>query len=231
MTTPPEAGSRPPAITPTQMREVDRIMVDDLGIELLQMMENAGRNLALLAIARFKPASVTVLAGPGGNGGGGMAAARHLANRGIPVSVTLVKDDPTPVPSRQLATLRRMGVEIAASPAPAGLVLDAVIGYSIDGDPRGRAAELIEWVNDQDSRVLALDTPSGLDLTTGKPGSPTVEADATMTLALPKQGLYETPEVVGELYLADISVPPSVYSAFGIDLADPFTEGPIVRIS
>ena len=206
-------------------------MVDDLGIELLQMMENAGRNLALLAIGRFTPASVTVLAGPGGNGGGGLTAARHLANRGIPVSVTLVKEDLTPAPAHQLEILRRMGVEVTASPASADLVLDAVIGYSITGDPRDRAAELIEWVNDQDSRVLALDTPSGLDLTTGKPGNPTVEADATMTLALPKTGLYETPEVVGELYLADISVPPTVFGAFGIELTDPFTEGPIVRIS
>jgi NAD(P)H-hydrate epimerase len=55
-------------------------MVDDLRIELIPMMENAGRSLAHLATARFAPGSVTVLAGPGGNGGGGLVAARHLIN-------------------------------------------------------------------------------------------------------------------------------------------------------
>jgi NAD(P)H-hydrate epimerase len=60
------------------MRQVDRAMVQDLHIELLQMMENAGRNLADVAITRIASVSVTVLAGPGGNGGGGLVAARHL---------------------------------------------------------------------------------------------------------------------------------------------------------
>ena len=65
------------------MVEVDRIMIEDLNIRLHQMMENAGRNLADLAIRRFEPRTVVVLAGSGGNGGGGITAARHLANRGI----------------------------------------------------------------------------------------------------------------------------------------------------
>ncbi len=60
-----------PGLTEEQMREVDRIMIEDLGIELMQMMENAGRNLAELALRRFNAASAAVLAGPGGNGGGG----------------------------------------------------------------------------------------------------------------------------------------------------------------
>jgi len=75
-----------PALTTEQMRAVDRAMVEDLHIELVQMMENAGRGLAELAITRFSPDSVTVLAGPGGNGGGGLVAARHLANRSRPCS-------------------------------------------------------------------------------------------------------------------------------------------------
>ena len=51
-----------------------------------------------------------------------------------------------------------------------------------------------------------------------------------MTLAMPKVGLLRAPEVVGDLYLADISVPPSAYSAFGLDIGDLFTDGPVVRI-
>ena len=165
-----------PALTADQMREVDRVMVEDLHIELIQMMENAGRSLAELAIARFAPHRVTVLAGPGGNGGGGMVAARHLANRGSQVSVVL--SDPgalTPVPAHQADILGRMGVIIAEEPTPADLVVDALIGYSIRGSPTGPAAVLIEWANAQASPILALDAPSGLDVTTGIQGTPTVQ--------------------------------------------------------
>src|SRR5215472_971700 len=108
-----------PALTTEQMRAVDRAMVEDLHIELVQMMENAGRNLAELAITRFSPTSVTVLAGPGGNGGGGLVAARHLANRGCQVQVVLSEPDRlTPVPAHQADILTRMGVAMAGRPPP-----------------------------------------------------------------------------------------------------------------
>lgn len=220
-----------PALTTDQMREVDRIMVEDLGIDLTRMMENAGRNLAWLARERFSPAAVTVVAGPGGNGGGGLVAARHLSNRGIAVTVTLARDDLGEVPGAQAAMLRAMGVTFADEPSKADLVIDALIGYSLSGDPRERSAELIEWANHQPSPVLALDVPSGLDTATGLIGDPCVRATATMTLALPKKGLALAPTVVGELYLADISVPASVYAAFEIDLVDPFTDGSVVSVA
>ena len=99
-----------PALTTDQMRDVDRAMIEDLRIDLIQMMENAGRSLAELAVDRFSADSVTVLAGPGGNGGGGMVAARHLANRGRTVSVVLSEPDSlTPVPAHQADILSRMG--------------------------------------------------------------------------------------------------------------------------
>src|SRR5215472_14665029 len=129
-----------PALTTEQMREVDRVMVEDLHIELVQMMENAGRSLAELAIDRFSPGSVTVLAGPGGNGGGGLVGARHLANRGCQVQVVLSEQDRlTPVPAHQADILGRMGIPIAERPPPADLVIDALIGYSLRGDPAIRA--------------------------------------------------------------------------------------------
>ncbi len=74
-------------------------------------------------------------------------------------------------------------------------------------------------------------SPAGLDTATGLIGDPCVRATATMTLALPKVGLGYAPTVVGELYLADISVPGSVYQAFGIELVDPFDEGSVVSIT
>jgi NAD(P)H-hydrate epimerase len=212
------------------MREVDRVMVDDLGISLVRMMENAGRSLAELAIARFDPASVTVLAGPGGNGGGGIVAGRHLVNRGVKTAVVLA--DPSrqrPVPTEQLGIIRRMGVPVLDDPAPAELVLDALLGYGLRGDPRGRAADLIRWTRERPAPVLALDLPSGLDATSGHIGDPCVRAAATLTLAMPKLGLRDTSEIVGELFLADISVPPDL-SGWPEPDDTPFARSSIVRI-
>jgi NAD(P)H-hydrate epimerase len=214
------------------MREVDRAMIEDLHIELVQMMENAGRNLAQLAIADFAPATATLMAGPGGNGGGGLVAARHLANRNVSVQVVLAQpaEAMAAVPAHQLDILERMGVPIAQEPAPADLVIDALLGYSLHGDPRGRPAQLIEWANAQAWPVLALDTPSGLDVTTGRPASPCVRATATLTLALPKTGLLHAVEQVGRLYVADISVPPLVYRRMAIEVPAIFRHDSIVAV-
>jgi NAD(P)H-hydrate epimerase len=220
------------AVTAEQMRAVDRAMVEDFHIDLVQMMENAGRNFADLALRLFRPSSVTVLAGPGGNGGGGLVAARHLTNRGAAVSVTLARgeDKLTPVTSRQLDILTRMGVPIEADPPASDLVLDTLIGYSLRGAPSGRAAELIRWANRQPSPVLSLDTPSGLDVTTGMAGQPCIKATATLTLALPKTGLLAAPRQVGRLYLADISVPRVVYERLGLHAGNVFAESAVVEL-
>ena len=218
-----------PTVTAAEMAEIDRVMVEDLGVELLQMMENAGRSLARLAMQRFAPQSVVVLAGPGGNGGGGLVAARHLMNHGVAVEVARSHDRFHPVPRHQYEILERMKVHEVDEPSSPDLVIDALLGYSLEGDPRGRSAELIEWSNRSGLPVLSLDTPSGLDVTSGESGSPCVTATATMTLALPKRGLIGAAEV-GDLYLADISVPPSVYAAMGLGDLNPFTDDWIVRL-
>jgi NAD(P)H-hydrate epimerase len=217
-----------PALTADQMRKMDRAMVEDLHIELVQMMENAGRGLAELAVARFSPASVTVLAGSGGNGGGGMVAARHLVNRGCTVSVVLsAPGGLTSVAAHQADILTRMGVAMVERRADAQLVVDALIGYSLRGNPKGRPAELIQWANSQPAPVLALDNPSGLDVTTGLSASPTIRATATVTLALPKVGLLDAP-TVGELYLADISVPAHIYERMGITPPRMFRDAAVI---
>src|SRR5258708_21455389 len=97
-----------------------------------------------------------------------------------------------------------MCIPIREDLSPAYLVIDALLGYGLNGDPQGRFAELIGWAGAQPGPVLSLDGPSGLDLDTGRQGTPCVHADATMTLALPKPGLAGS-EATGRLYLADIS--------------------------
>ena len=107
--------------------------------------------------------------------------------------------------------------------------MDALIGYSLRGDPTGRTAELIEWANDQASPTLALDTPSGLDVTTGHAADPCIRADATLTLAVPKVGLLDAAEV-GALFVADISVPAVVYKHLGVTAPSLFGADTIVEI-
>jgi NAD(P)H-hydrate epimerase len=222
-----------PAVTADQMREIDRIMVEDLHIELVQMMENAGRSLANLAQRRFHPASVLVIAGVGGNGGGGLVAARHLANRGTRVSViaSAPASSMNAATAHQFDIVRRMNLPVIESPVGADLVIDALIGYSLHGDPRPPAAALIDRINDQPAPVLSLDTPSGLDVTSGEPSTPCVRATATMTLALAKVGLLRAPKSVGELYVADISVPPLAFDRIGIQIGNLFADDRIVRVA
>ena len=82
-----------PSVTAAQMFEVDRIAIAETGPTLGQMMENAGRSLALEALERlgerWQDALVVVLAGSGANGRGGICGARYLANRGIDVRLCL----------------------------------------------------------------------------------------------------------------------------------------------
>ena len=78
--------------------------------------------------------------------------------------------------------------------------------------------------------VISLDTPSGLNVTTGDIPGAVVHADTTLTLALPKSGLRDQ-TCVGALYLGDISVPPSVYQTMGTGPAPDFSRSPILQIT
>ena len=223
-----------PALTRAQMIEVDRIMTDELGIALLQMMENAGRNLARLALDRYRPQRITVLAGSGGNGGGGMVAARHLANTGFDVTVVTTRHvgELTGAARRQAEILGAIGTGSSTRfpVAPGDLILDALVGYSLSGALRGSAGRLVGWALGTGVPILSLDVPSGVDVDGEPPEGPVIAADATMTLALPKQGLLGSP-YVGDLFVADISVPPSVYERFGLEVPiDIFAAGSVVSV-
>ena len=238
-----------PAVTSVEMAAVDQAMVEDYGIDLIQMMENAGRALAALARDRFldgdpRGKTVTVLAGSGGNGGGALVAGRRLHGWGATIRTVLAHepDHFATVPAKQLAILRTLGVEVVSSkqlmatpdsPTP-DLVIDGVIGYGLRGAPHGGAEALIRWSGSAGAPILALDVPSGMDATSGDVQESTVRATATLTLALPKTGLVSgrARAHVGELYLADIGVPRRLYSE--IHLPDPgalFAKGDLLRLT
>lgn len=208
------------------MRDVDRVAVDDVGIELLQMMENAGRTLAS-HVFDAGVGSVLVVAGNGGNGGGGLACARHLANHEVPVSVVLDREpeELTGAAEKQYRILHEMGVSTSvgtgalASEGDPDVLVDALIGYGLSGDVREPARQLIEEMNRWEAPIVSLDIPSGVDATTGEALGVATEPDRVVTLALPKTGLTT---VTGSLFLVDIAIPRTVYDHLDIDYEMPF---------
>ena len=239
-----------PSVTVAQMTEVDRSAIEDFGITLLQMMEQAGSHLAELVSAETEGAladrSVVVVVGPGNNGGGGLVAARHLANRGARVRVVLARPvlRMSEAGRHQLATLIAMGTdccvatydladdELGEALASADTIVDALLGYSSQGAPYGEVERLLGCIVDADRPIISLDIPTGLDPDTGGALGATVTATATLTLALPKTGLSrgEGPNRAGRVYLGDLGLPEALYTALGIQVGRPFAAGRIVRL-
>lgn len=241
----------PPSISAAQMAEIDRIMLDDLGIEPLQLMELAG--LAVASFARkhlldgdVRGQRVMALAGTGGNGGDAIVAARLLTAWGADVAIVTTRgiEEHAGLAAHQLEVARRWAIPIEVGntttktllPADvaADLIIDGLLGFSLRGDPQGVSASLIDAANRSGRPILAIDLPSGLDATSGTVGSPCVRATSTLTLAMAKRGLLvrAAAPVVGELWVADIGVPAQAYARLGVDLANPmFARGSFVPVS
>ncbi|MBA4180916.1 MAG: NAD(P)H-hydrate epimerase [Anaerolinea sp.] len=236
-------------VTAAQMRDVQRVAQEEYAIDILQMTENAGRSIAQLALAmlggRGRARRVVVMAGGGNKGAAGLAAARNLANWGASVEPVLagVEEDSSFTARRQLQILRNSGIvdagdmeatEIALEDqlARADLVIDALVGYGLEGPPVGIAAAVTELAVASTRPILAVDVPTGINATTGQVSVPAIRAITTLMLDLPKRGLLE-PAVrayVGELYLADLGIPLSVHERLGLRVSGIFDEGPIVRL-
>jgi len=237
-------GLRVLSLSVDQMREVDRIAVEETGPSLLQMMENAGSVLAEFTCEQW-PRGVrvwplTVLAGMGHNGGGGICAAYHLLCQGANVRVCLAGDESRlrKATAKQLTRFHEAGgmmIDTAeVMDSKPFVVIDALIGYGLHGAPYGLIAELIHWANVCSSPVLSLDVPSGLNADTGALSNdtashPCIRATKTLTLALPKRGLVAA--CVGELWLADIGIPGTVFQKLGIDVQPPFAGTTKIRLN
>ena len=214
-------------LTAEEMAEADRMAIEDYGIDVIALMENAGVATARLAKKMLGGdvggKNVCCIAGRGNNGGAGLDAARHLNDWGARVRVILAgeRSDLRDVPARQLATVDRMGIPIVGSGEDLGdarLVVDALLGYGSRGSPREPVAGMIRRCNASKVPILAVDIPSGMDATSGEPGDPTIEARVTVTFGLPKTGFLNprARRYVGELYLADISMPSRIYASYSV---------------
>ena len=211
------AADAVPWLTTAQMAAADALAVGEFGIDLLQMMEHAGARLAEAVMRGAPRGPVTVLAGGGNNGGGGLCAARHLANRGREV-VVVPAARPNDAGSHHLHTLAAMGIEVSEEPAPEGPVVDALVGYGIEGPLRGRSAELAAGTRGR--AIVSLDLPSGA----GHEGA--VDPIFTVTLALPKESLRG----LRPLLLADIGLPRALWARLGLSVGPLFAEGGLLEV-
>ena len=208
-----------------EVRALDRIAVERLGITGLVLMENAGRQVADAAdrmCGGVAGKSVAIVAGAGNNGGDGFVAARHLAIRGAKTITFLVSPESkiTGDAAENLKIIRKMGLrirqlipaslaELAGELRKHGLVIDAIGGTGITGPLRGDLAAAVEQVNLSGRPVLAVDIPTGLDCDTGEAPGPTVRAAVTVTMAARKKGfdVSVAKNYTGEVQVADIGVP------------------------
>ncbi len=243
MSLPTKNSKDAPFISTTAMRKVDKLMTKHYHIPLLTMVENAGRNLADFICLQYpmvieNPKSVTVLIGQGGNGGGGLVAARHLHNRNIPVQIILATDESklAMITKQQLYMAKAIGIRqvVQQKIIDSSVILDCLIGYGINKNPISIFADIITTTNESGIKIIALDTPSGFDPTSGKAYTTAIHANSTLTLALPKIGFAhtDTRSYTGSLFLADISVPSALYRDFlNINVSpDLFSKSTIVAL-
>lgn len=226
--------------TAAEMERLDELAVAS-GLEIRQMMELAGWHMRFvfddLTIDHAAP--IAIVCGTGNKGGDGLAAARHLINHGFSsISVVLMREEVKLDAAHHLALLEQMGVPIAYGSTgeswirDATVVIDALIGYHLDGPPRGIFAETIEQIRVSDATVIAYDIPSGIDATSGQCLGPCIQADATLTLALAKRGLLEEEgkQHSGTIYLADIGIPAFLYHQIAAKSRPSFPAQGVLRI-
>ena len=216
-------------LTAAQMQAVDRQTIDKIGIPGVVLMENAGRGVAEEIVKLFAAADsprALVLAGKGNNGGDGYVVARHLLDRGWDVQ-TLVLAERDAVKGDadvNLSALESCDGPVSFAPDEASLqtrlsavgkftvLIDALFGTGLTKPLHGAPLQAIEWLNLQQTPVVAIDIPSGIDASTGCVMGAAVKAALTVTFAYPKIGQVSYPGAgfVGELAVVDIGIPAQV---------------------
>ncbi len=215
---------RAAVFTPSQVRELDRATIEDLGVPGPVLMERAALGITFLVQGRYPGRHTLVACGPGNNGGDGLAAARQLHVAGHPVACVVYagsQDELSPDAALNYRAAEKAGVNLRMGEAPdylwaeTELVVDCLLGTGATGELRGRMVEAAALVNAAGARgvpVLAVDVPSGVDATTGGLAAGAVAADVTITFHAAKSGLVCPPgsEAAGEVVVWDIGIPESL---------------------
>ena len=210
-------------LTRAQVREIDRRSIEEYHIPGVVLMENASRGVAdavgeeLLALTGKPTGRVLIVCGGGNNGGDGLAAARHLHNRGADVHIALTLDGAKyrgdALIQWQIVQAMRLPIFPATPGAlaafAADILVDAIFGTGLSEPPRPPFAELVAAMESTKIPILAVDLPSGLDCDTGQPLGPTLHARRTVTFVAPKAGFVfpEARDYIGRVTVTDIGCP------------------------
>ncbi len=205
-----------------------------LGVPGQRLMEHAGVAVAAAvkaiaeATGRWRRGPILILCGPGNNGGDGFVAARHLARAGADVAAVLVSSEASPSTPDATRNWNRLDNEprVSRIHASSGLdlrvlgkdvdrasvVVDALLGTGVHGelrDPIRSAVELVLRARAAKVPIVAVDTPTAVDLTSGDPSDPVVRADLTVTFHRPKTGLLTRrgATLAGKVLVAPIGIP------------------------
>lgn len=203
-----------PVLSGAEAGQWDRVARESAKIPGRVLMESAGRAVAIAVAREYKPrlaSGVLVVCGTGNNGGDGFVAARVLARHGVSVTAVALPGEASPdcLENRILAEMA--GVRIVEPDADwggCGVVLDAVLGTGAKGAPRAPVAAVLERMMRLAAPVVAVDGPSGLDLTTGEVSAPCVRASLTVTFGGFRRGHLLQRTVCGVVLVAEIGFPP-----------------------
>lgn len=233
-----------PSVSVDQMKKIEELAEKHFGMDKGMLMENAGRNVAMLCrqiLNGVREKTITVLAGKGNNGGDGLVAARFLHNWGARVTVIMADhpDNFFQLTKWHSGVLRSMFVntlnptnnlQFRDTIGGSDMIVDALIGYNIKGNPEGMYAALVNMANASRKKIIAVDVPTGLDSDTGHPYDPCIKAKYTLTFALPKKGLLVSKNCVGELWVGDIGIPHEVYELLGMKIEKIFEKKDLVKV-
>ncbi len=217
-------------VSARQIKQLDRIAIEKIGLPSLALMENAGKAVAAEVIKSLrgkKYPRVVIFCGTGNNGGDGFVVGRYLVNAGIGTDVFLAGKarDLKPDAAVYYRILKKLGMPVreVRNPDPrmidtiakSDLLVDAVFGVGLNRELTGLPALIIEKMNQGGRPVLAVDVPSGLDATTGKIHGTCVRAAKTVTFTFAKRGFYlnDGPQHAGKIVVADIGIPRKLANA------------------
>ncbi len=205
--------------TAEQSRQLDQLAIDNHGLGDGILMQRAGKAACDLLRHRWPRArAITIICGPGNNGGDGYVLASLARSEGLTVSVLclgdLSKQHGDALKARQ--TYEKHGGEVTAYtgelPSGQDVVVDALFGTGIEREAQGLWAQAIEAINNSALPVLSLDIASGLHADSGRVLGCAVRASATISFICLKAGMFtaDGPDCCGHISFENLGVPPSV---------------------
>ena len=236
-------------VTSQEMRELDRVAIEEYKIPSIVLMENAGARAAEIVAETYTElgfeSDILIFAGKGKNGGDALVVARHLQSMGKPIQLfllhdvsvyqkeagvnleILLKEKVHPVVLENVGNLEEY---LASGPGPY-LAVEGLLGTGFKGPISGLYADVVDAINARTEYCISLDIPTGVDGTTGQAVGGSIQADLTIAFGFAKLGHYIAPGALyrGELKVVDISLPASFRSEGRVQVISSETIAPLLK--